>query len=320
MKKIIGFALLAVILIGGLFIWYWGKSYDFLVPNRERTEDGKKIETVFPYSKEWINILVVGSDRTGKTYDAGRSDTIMVVGVDLKNKKINMLSIPRDTRVVIPGRKYASRINEAYSVGGVEKVKETVEGLLQIPIDYYAETNFEGFKEVVDILGGVEIDVEERMKAHTHYDNIDLQPGLQTLNGADALGYVRFRYNAAGDFGRAERQQKFLIAVAKKMTKPSNITKLPALMEQMENVIDTDLTIPQILRLAKDFAGITPEDVQHALLPVSGEYINGASYQIINQDEMEELVKQLFYPQAAEDMDDGKNDAGQEIETKKRNK
>lgn len=301
MKKIIGFAILAVVLIGGLFVWYWGNSYGFLVPDRDRTEDGKRIETAFPYSKEWINILVVGSDRNDKNHDVGRSDTIMVVGVDLKNKKINMLSIPRDTRVVIPGRTHASRINEAYSLGGVEKVKETVEGLLEIPIDYYAETNFEGFKDVVDLLGGVEIDVEERMKAHTHYDNIDLQPGLQTLNGADALGYVRFRYNAAGDFGRAERQQKFLIAVAKKMTQPGNITKLPALMEKMEDVVETDLTVPQILRLAKDFVGITPEDVTHALLPVYGETINGASYQIIKEEEMKEVVLQLFYPQKEED-------------------
>ncbi len=295
MKKIIGFALLAIVIIGGLFVWYWGNSYGFLVPNR--TEDGKRTETAFPYSKQWINVLVVGSDRNDKAHDVGRSDTIMVVGVDLKNKKINMLSIPRDTRVTIPGRKYASRINEAYSVGGVEKVKETVSGLLGIPIDYYAETNFEGFKDVVDLLGGVEIDVEERMKAHTHYDNIDLQPGLQTLNGADALGYVRFRYNAAGDFGRAQRQQKFLIAVAKKMTQPSNITKLPALMEKMDEVVDTDLTVPQILRLAKDFVGIAPEDVTHALLPVYGETINGASYQIIKEDEMKKVVQQLFYPQ-----------------------
>lgn len=281
-----------------MFLWYWGKSYDFLVPDRgSQGEEGNQLETVFPYSKEWINILVVGSDKNEKLHDAGRSDTIMVVGVDLKNKKINMLSIPRDTRVTIPGRTRASKINEAYSIGGIEKVKETVSSLLGIPIDYYAETNFEGFKDVVDILGGVEIDVEKRMKAHTHYDNIDLQPGLQTLTGEQALGYVRFRYDAAGDFGRAERQQKFLVAIAQKMTQPANITKLPALAEQIDEIVETDLTIPQILRLAKDFMGISAEDITHALLPVSGEYINGISYQIMKEAETEELVKQLFYPQ-----------------------
>ena len=118
MKKIIVFAVLAVVLIGSMAFWYWGESYDFLVPDRDKEKgDDNQIETVFPYSKEWINVLVVGSDKNEKLHDAGRSDTIMVVGVDLKNKKINMLSIPRDTRVTIPGRTRASKINEAYSIG-----------------------------------------------------------------------------------------------------------------------------------------------------------------------------------------------------------
>lgn len=179
------------------------------------------------------NYLLVGSDsREGLTAaqkkalgtgsDPGqRTDSIILVHTPGNGGKASLISIPRDSYVPIPGHR-SNKINAAFSIGGPKLLVQTVEQVTDLRIDGYLEIGFGGFAQLVDSMGGVDICVPFRMndpKAH-----INLKKGCQTLNGANALGYVRARYSdPRGDIGRAERQRQFLAAIMKKMATPSTV-------------------------------------------------------------------------------------------------
>lgn len=224
-----------------------------------------------------MNLLVLGVDaRKGETVT--RSDTIMFVSAEPRQKRVSILSIPRDTRVEIPGHGW-DKINAATALGGPELAQKTVSQLLDVPIDYYVLTNFEGFKRLVDILGGVTIDVEQDMR-HREGDGyaIDLKKGVQRLDGEKALQYVRYRGYAMGDITRTEKQQKFLKALAQELVRSRNITKLPKLVPQLRECVDTNMSLREMMR----WAGVARkmDDVQMVAgtLPGYPLNINGASY------------------------------------------
>lgn len=194
------------------------------------------------------NILVLGVDNT---VGSKRTDTIMVVHVDIARNRVGVLAIPRDSRVDIPGHGY-DKINHAYAYGGVELVKQTVSEFFQIPIDHYCEVNIQGVVKIIDQLGGITVDVKKRMyyvdKAGDLY--IDLQPGEQILSGKDAIGYVRYRKDVKGDIGRIRRQQNFMKAVAKKIIDSGNIFRAPQIFKELTSNFVTNMTTKQILHLA----------------------------------------------------------------------
>lgn len=201
-------------------------------------------------AKGKINILVLGVDE--RDDDVGRSDTTFVVTIDTNAKKVTMLSIPRDSRVKIPGHGW-DKINHAYAFGGSKLTKTSIENLLGIPIDYTVVVNFNGFVRMIDAIGGVTIDVDKRMKYADPYDDdgglyIDLQPGVQKLNGKTAIEYVRYR-DEEGDIGRVARQQKFLKALMQEFTKPQLITRLPELVKQFSTAVKTDMPVNEMLKL-----------------------------------------------------------------------
>ncbi|MDD2568813.1 MAG: LCP family protein, partial [Clostridia bacterium] len=279
--------ILLIAAVVGVFLWS-GMDRMILVPNRSQVAEDYLV------SKNRINVLVLGTDSRAEDY-SGRSDSIMVFSLDLKNKKVNVLSIPRDSRVEIPGKDGKDKINHAFARGGLDLTIQTVENLLKVPIDYYAITDFQGFEEIIDVLGGIEIDVDKRMYYHTDYGTIDLQEGLQTLNGENALGYVRYRHDAMGDIARAGRQQIFMKAVMEKMLEPQNVAKLPTLLPAVMNAMETDLTTAKLLLLAKNFAGINmAEALRTEVMP--GDFANygGISYWEIDEAKMAELIPLLF--------------------------
>ena len=278
--------ILLIAAVVGVFLWS-GMDRMILVPNRSQVAEDYLV------SKNRINVLVLGTDSRAEDY-SGRSDSIMVFSLDLKNKKVNVLSIPRDSRVEIPGKDGKDKINHAFARGGLDLTIQTVENLLKVPIDY-AITDFQGFEEIIDVLGGIEIDVDKRMYYHTDYGTIDLQEGLQTLNGENALGYVRYRHDAMGDIARAGRQQIFMKAVMEKMLEPQNVAKLPTLLPAVMNAMETDLTTAKLLLLAKNFAGINmAEALRSEVMP--GDFANygGISYWEIDEAKMAELIPLLF--------------------------
>lgn len=212
--------------------------------------DNQAVTGLVTHAQGKINILVLGVDE--REDDVGRSDTAFVVTVDTDAKKVTMLSIPRDSRVKIPGHGW-DKINHAYAFGGTKLSKTTIENLLGIPLDYTLVINFNGFVRMIDAVGGVTINVDKPMHYADPYDDdgglyIDLQPGVQKLNGKTAIEYVRYR-DEEGDIGRVARQQKFLKALMQEFTKPQMITRLPEMVKEFASTVKTDMPTSKMLQL-----------------------------------------------------------------------
>ena len=194
------------------------------------------------------NILVLGAD---EAFGTGRSDTIMVVHLNPAVKSANVISIPRDTLVNIPGRGQ-DKINHAYAYGGPELSRRSLEEFLGITIPYYVVIDIRGLANLIDELGGITVNVEKRMYYVDYAGGlyVNLWPGLQRLSGRDAVAYVRFRHDSDGDFGRIHRQQQFLSAIANELMSRKNIFRSPQLFLDMVSKVNTNLNSRQILGVA----------------------------------------------------------------------
>lgn len=290
---------LAVLVVGGL-VWRLDRAVHASAPSP--TEPVKPMVALDKH----INILVLGCDARTKD-DPGRSDSIMLVGLDPVTKKITMMSIPRDTRVSIPGHGIgkinAATNNDVYTNGGIPLLEETISGLVPgISVDYYVRTNFVGFASMIDALGGVTIDVEERMYYKAEDTLIDLKPGVQHLDGDKALQYARFRADGVGDFGawggeehgRVARQKKLLKAVIAQTTSIRNTWRLPKVISVMQDAVVTDLSSADMLRLGMTFKDATDKDVRTVVFPGIPKYVDGTSYVVPYTGPMKDKVAPLF--------------------------
>ena len=241
--------------------------------------------------KNQVNVLLVGTDNRGS--ERARADTIALVNVNFQNQAIQILSIPRDTRVKIPGRGL-EKINHAHAYGGIELLQRTVEGLLDSPVDYYVETDFKGFTKIIDQLGGVSLNVEKRM--YYPEEDINLKPGLQTLNGEKALAYVRYRSDGLGDIGRIKRQQKFFQAVYEQHLTLDTLAKTPQIIGHLNDYVKTDLPVSNMLRIANALKGTDLVNLQTHLLPGRSQTINGLSYWIADDNATQKLLASITKP------------------------
>lgn len=228
-------------------------------------------------ASEPVNILLMGLDE-GKI----RTDVVVLAHVDPKQKLVNLLSIPRDTLVEIDctGLTEAcispDKLAHAHAYGdekGPETTVRTVEGLLGVKIDHYIRADYEGFREVVDLLGGVDLVIDRAMDYEDPYAHPPLtihfkaSPEPQHLDGAQALNYVRFRSDGLGDIGRTERTKKFLVALAKKAKESGSITKLPSVASTILSYVQTDIDASTAAALARSAMSIDMDQVQMATLP-----------------------------------------------------
>ncbi|HIE51227.1 MAG TPA: LytR family transcriptional regulator [Armatimonadetes bacterium] len=243
------------------------------------------------FPDDTVMVLVLGTD--GQWHN-GRSDTMILLLVDLREQQAGVLSLPRDTRVVIPGHGW-DKINAACAYGGPQLALKTVRQFLRTNLKYYLHTDLAGFKELVDAVGGVELEVEKRMRYRDRAQGlyIDLHPGWQHLDGDKAMQYVRFRHDSQGDLGRIVRQQKFLKAFAKRALAPQNLTKLPQILAQLREHVETNLTLTQILYLARRLQQISLDKVVTTQLPTTPRRINGLYY-LIPQLEGREVLADLW--------------------------
>ena len=238
-----------------------------------------------------LNILLLGVDQ--REAEAARADTIILACLNLDDKEVHLLSIPRDTRVSIPGRGVTRKINYAHAVGGAELTVQTVEEFLKIPVHYYVETNFEGFSGLIDILGGITLNVEQDM--YYPDENIDLKAGLQKLDGSDALSYVRWRSDGRGDIGRIERQQKFFRALADQALCFSTIWKIPELLGELNKQVKTDLKVQKMIALANTFRDIDNIRLTTATVPGHSDDVNyGGSYWIADMPALTALLQDIY--------------------------
>lgn len=237
------------------------------------------------------NIVVMGVDE--RDADQGRSDTLMVVMLDPKTDQVTVLSIPRDTRVRIPGKGW-DKINHAFAFGGHKLTQETVEDFLGVRIHHYVVIDFKGFKSIVDAVDGIDIDVEKRMYYEDPYDNlvIDLQPGMQHLTGEQAIHYVRYR-DEEGDIGRVKRQQKFIKALYDKVTSPSNIKNMPQLLKVVSGMVKTDMYSSNITSIAATMKKALAQGLNTQSVPGEPEYIDGISYWIPDIEKVRSEIAQI---------------------------
>ena len=245
--------LLIVLLAAGLGVgFYFASSSLFDKPKKTFRTENKPYQMTekLLVAKDKTTVMLMGVDE--RVDDVGRSDTLMLATVDPKKKSASLLSIPRDTRVHVPGYGY-DKINVAYSLGGHELTQDTVEEFLDTSVEHYVLIKVPAFKRIIDAIGGVDINVEKRMYYVDEWDDdgglvIDLYPGWQHMDGATAITYVRYR-DEDGDIGRVERQQKFMKAAIDQILSPAIIPRLPEIIREVMGSVETDLSFRQLLEL-----------------------------------------------------------------------
>lgn len=260
-----------------------------------------------PPAEGKFNVLILGVDEDGV-----RADTIMLFSVDNINNSIKVLSIPRDTRVVLESGK-AVKINSCLGLQSREQAMiETVKSITDMPVHYYCEVNFDGFIEIVDILGGVDYNVPYDM----NYDDpaqdlhIHLKAGQQHLDGQAAHDFVRFRHNnksedvyapgeyAKGDIGRIGAQQDFLKELFRQKMQPQYILKAPELIDAAYNNVKTNFTVSSALDFVNILKSTETTEMESFILPGEGRYIGNVSYYIYDPAATKQLILEEFgYPE-----------------------
>ncbi|MGD1896311.1 MAG: LCP family protein [Phormidesmis sp.] len=256
-----------------------------------------------------VNILVMGLDEAHDVEGAepddlvGRTDTMLLVRVDPEDQAVNVMSIPRDTRVEIPGYGI-EKINQANFEGGAELAAQTVSyNFDNVDIDRYVRVSTTAFKEIVDLVGGIEVLVPKAMEYEDKTQGlvIDLQPGLQTLNGDEAEQFARFRQDSYGDIGRVQRQQILLKALRQRLTNPMVLPKLPQIIRVLQERIDTNLSVEELLALAGFGLDLETKDLHMVMLPgrFSDPEEYSASYWLADHTASSDLMSTYFDAQPA---------------------
>ncbi|GIN76051.1 MULTISPECIES: LCP family protein [Bacillus] len=259
-----------------------------------RGEQSVKRIKEFNPKKDNFSILLMGIDaRPGQSMDKERSDAMVLATFNRKDKSVKLLSIPRDSYVNIPGHGF-DKITHAHSLGGRDLSTETVENLLDIPVDYVMEANFSAFKEVVDELGGVPITIKEdyivrQIKKDTK-GKVNLQTGEQTLNGEEALAYVRTR-KADTDLKRGDRQMEVIKSI---INKSKSLTSIPAYDDILDTVgknVSMNLSLNDAIGLIPFMTSIQTIDT----LQLKGsDYQPGKVYYFqLDQENLNEIKQEL---------------------------
>ena len=224
-----------------------------------------------------VNVLVMGIDGTK---DVQRSDTIMVLHLDSDQNRIGVLSIPRDSRVSVPGIGL-TKINHAYAYGGAPLLKKSVIEFLGIPIDYYIKINLDGVQNLVDDMGGIDVDIPKNMyyvdKAGDLY--INLKKGQQHLEGNQAVQFLRFRHDGASDIGRIHRQQLFAKSFADRIVAAGKEVDLPRIITKLSYAIESDMSGKEMTGLAVQFRdALRANRIDTGTVPGNIAMIGGVSY------------------------------------------
>ena len=247
-------------------------------------------QAALPTPEPWdgvsrITILVMGLDyRDWEAGETSHSDTMILFTMDPLNQTAAILSIPRDLWVAVPGFDY-EKINTAYYLGelnnlpggGASLAAKTVEEFLGIPIDYYAQVDFQAFIDFIDNIQGVRLDLKEPITLDRlgKWNTVTLPAGVVTLPGDYALAYVRTRYTEGGDFDRAARQQEVIMAIRDRILEfdmlPSLVANAPQIYEDLSAGINTNMSLNQVIKLAWSAMDIDRDNIQQVI--ISNEYV-----------------------------------------------
>lgn len=289
--KVTGFIILGIFFAAGVYGFIVYKSFKEAIVTMhqpiQRTLPEKREVPVSLEKKEPFSVLLLGVDE--REGDKGRSDTIILLAVNPNSNSVKMLSIPRDTRTEIIGKGIEDKINHAYAFGGVPMSMDTVENFLDIPIDYYMQINMEGFKDIVDAVGGVKVDNDfEFSVGDFHYPK-----GEITLNGEEVLFFARMRYDdPRGDFGRQTRQRQIIKSVINEGMSVASLAKFSDIFGALGKNIKTNLTFDQMMDIQKNYreAG---RDIQQMEIMETGKLINKVYYGLVSAEEKQRIQTEL---------------------------
>lgn len=285
------FGILGIIVIGlGVYLFtVYNSLTDTLEeihePIKREVSDKRTIDQEVVLSEQDpFSVLLLGVDE--REDDRGRSDTMIVMTVNPADESTKMVSIPRDTYTEIIGRGTKDKINHAYAFGGIEMSMATVESLLDIPIDYVLQVNMEGFKDIVDAVGGVEVNNT------LAFD--EFSKGTIDLDGEEALAYVRMRkQDPEGDFGRQNRQKQVIQGIMEKGTSVKSLLNYKDIFNALGNNVRTNMTFDEMMDVQSNYRGAIDTVDQMMIEDGTGETINGIWYYIMNDAELSEIQSTL---------------------------
>jgi polyisoprenyl-teichoic acid--peptidoglycan teichoic acid transferase len=288
--RVTGIVLLVLLIGMGVYAYSVYNSLTNAVETMHHPVDRKsekRTEEVSLQNKQPFSVLLLGVDE--RKGDRGRSDTMIVLSVNPKLNSVKMLSIPRDTRVEIIGKGTQDKINHAYAFGSEEMAMNTVENFLDIPIDYFVKVNMEGFKDIVDSVGGITVDNDLDFS----YGGYHFPKGEVTLNGKKALAYTRMRKeDPRGDFGRQIRQRQIIQGVIKEGASLSSLTNYGDIFTALGNNVKTNLTFDQMVSIQKNYKS-AGSNIDQMTIKGNGTKINGIYYYIVPNDEKQRIQTEL---------------------------
>lgn len=278
------------------FVYFTSNAYLNRLQDKKNIKDygteaavsnkGKKVD-------DEILVLLVGVDasQNKENPEPTRTDTIMLCKINSKTGKVDLLSIPRDSRVKV--RDEFTKVNHAHAYGGIELTLKTLRDFLGLDIDYYAEVNFDAVKNIVDGMGGVNYNVPKGVKIDE--DNTHIKPGMNKMNGEDVLWYLRTRkiYENA-DLGRVNAQQQFLKAMVNEMVKKSESISMTSLVESYFKDVKTNLPMATILDMASKISNFSSDKFSTYTVPGIPSMIDGISYYIPDYEKTWDIVDEVF--------------------------
>ncbi|WP_260857992.1 LCP family protein [Bacillus sp. FJAT-22090] len=271
------------------------KIYEPLERDKETKDDTtSKIDNAKAEDSAFT-ILLAGIENEEKA-KYGRSDVLILATINPKTEKISLVSIPRDSRVYIPDLGYKDKINHSYANGGINYTINAVEELLDIPIDYYVSTDFKGFEDIVDTVGGVEVDVPFTFSAQLtgSLKWKKYTEGPMFLDGNEALAYVRMRKkDPQGDMGRNLRQKQVIQEIINKATSISNIANIDDMIKDVGNNVKTNIPSSEYFSLIKTYQNLKSSPIEQLQLEGDDTTIKGIYYFIPKEDSLEEIKRQL---------------------------
>lgn len=306
---IITFVTVTLVLLGGVMAFVNGmheEPIEIVIDDNTTTETDTPIEPkdkdepkseleMLVENSERINVLLMGLEGT-------RTDTIMLASFSPKSKKVDIISVPRDTYYYTKGyeKNDQRKINAVYGRSGTKGVMTAVSDILGVPVQDYIKVNYRAVEDIVDTLGGVKVNVPFKMDYDDPYASpplsIHFEKGTKVLNGNEALKYLRFRKNndnthSDGDIGRVNRQQAFIKAA---MKKAMTISKLPVVAKTTFKHVKTSLDIDDVVRYASLAIGISSQDINTYIVP--GDAVNklGLSFYEYNKSETEKIMLDIY--------------------------
>ncbi|MBR4950017.1 MAG: LCP family protein [Clostridia bacterium] len=258
--------------------------------NNKNAQSGDVLGSMTKVEGKTVNILLLGTDESRR-----RTDTMMLFSLDTEENKLTITSIPRDTKIKIKNR--AQKLNASIPFGSLGLLIQNIKDMTGIPIHHYALVDFTGFRNIIDILGGVEFDVPMRMKYSDPTQDlyIDLEKGVQILDGKKAEQVVRYRYGyAMGDYKRIEVQRDFMIALMEQKFKPEYLSKAVDIFKEISKYAETNITVGDMMNYLSSIKKLNMEEINNVKMPGQSRYINRTSYFIADIEGVKEEFCTLF--------------------------